>query len=97
MMRFSLDAAGIEKRGGTSYEVDKVELKVFNFLLCDATATVSREESANISTHEAIAVGRAVFSAGKEMLLDPRATGVHFQRETPSCLTSCHLPHSVLH
>ncbi|MBQ2940415.1 MAG: hypothetical protein IJE00_08615 [Clostridia bacterium] len=39
MMRFSLDAAGIEKRNGTSYEVDKVELKVFNFLLCDATAT----------------------------------------------------------
>ena len=35
--------------------------------------------------------------AGKEMLLDPRAMGVHFQGEIPSCLTSCHLPHSVLH
>ena len=39
-----------------------------NDRVCDATAMVSREESANIATHEAIAVGRAIFSAGKEML-----------------------------
>ena len=34
----------------------------------EATETVSREEEINIATHEAIAVGRAMFAAGKELM-----------------------------
>jgi oxygen-independent coproporphyrinogen-3 oxidase len=34
----------------------------------DATATVSYSEDVNIATHEAVAVGRALFSAGKELM-----------------------------
>ena len=39
-----------------------------NDRVCDATATVSREEPVTIATHESIAVGRAIFSAGKDLL-----------------------------
>ena len=39
-----------------------------NDKICEATATVSKEEKVTIATHEAIAVGRAIFSAGKELL-----------------------------
>lgn len=39
-----------------------------NDRVCDATETVSLDEEMNIATHEAIAAGRAVFAAGKEML-----------------------------
>ena len=47
----------------TSYVTIKLNDKV-----CDAFATVSKDEIINIATREAIAVGRAVFSAGKELL-----------------------------
>lgn len=39
-----------------------------NDRVCDSTAAVSREEPVTIATHEAIAVGRALFSAGKDLL-----------------------------
>ncbi len=39
-----------------------------NDRLCEATATVSRELEIVIATHETVAVGRAIFEAGKEML-----------------------------
>ncbi len=39
-----------------------------NDRLCEATETVSLSEEITIATHESIAVGRAVFAAGKEML-----------------------------
>lgn len=39
-----------------------------NDKLCEATESVSRDEEITIATHEAIAVGRAVFAAGKELL-----------------------------
>lgn len=47
----------------TSY----VSMKL-NDKICDATATVSPEEPVSIATREAIAVGRAMFSAGKALL-----------------------------
>ena len=39
-----------------------------NDRVCDATESVSLDEEMNIATHESIAVGRAVFAAGKELL-----------------------------
>jgi len=39
-----------------------------NDRVCEATELVSLAEEITISTHEAIAVGRAMFAAGKEML-----------------------------
>ncbi|MBO5102406.1 MAG: hypothetical protein J6C39_07710, partial [Clostridia bacterium] len=39
-----------------------------NDRVCEATETVSLAEEISISTHESIAVGRAMFAAGKEML-----------------------------
>ncbi len=39
-----------------------------NDKLCEATESVSLAEEINFSTHEAIAVGRAIFAAGKELL-----------------------------
>ena len=39
-----------------------------NDKLCEATETVSRTEQMTIANHESIAVGRAVFAAGKELL-----------------------------
>ena len=39
-----------------------------NDRVCDATASVGVDEPATIATKESIAVGRALFSAGKEML-----------------------------
>ena len=39
-----------------------------NDKLCEATESVSRDEEITIATHEAIAVGRAVFAAGKELI-----------------------------
>ena len=39
-----------------------------NDKLTEATANVSLQEKMSIATHEAIAVGRAMFSAGKELL-----------------------------
>lgn len=61
-----------EVRVGVHYEKDNsivayASIKL-NDKICDATATVSREEIVTIATHEAIAVGRALFSAGKELL-----------------------------
>ncbi len=47
----------------TSY----VSIKL-NDRLCEATETVSLDEDITIATHESIAVGRAIFAAGKEML-----------------------------
>lgn len=49
--------------GVTAYVSIKLNDKV-----CDATATVRHDEVVNIATYEAIAVGRALFSAGKELL-----------------------------
>lgn len=39
-----------------------------NDKLCEATEVVSRDEEISFATHEAIAVGRAIFAAGKELL-----------------------------
>lgn len=39
-----------------------------NDKLCEATESVSLDEEINFATHEAIAVGRAIFAAGKELL-----------------------------
>ncbi len=39
-----------------------------NDKLCEATESVSLSEEINFATHEAIAVGRAVFASGKELL-----------------------------
>ena len=39
-----------------------------NDKICEATESVSYNEEITIATHEAIAVGRAVFAAGKELL-----------------------------
>lgn len=39
-----------------------------NDKISEATATVSPDEEINIATHECIAVGRALFAAGKELL-----------------------------
>ncbi len=39
-----------------------------NDRVCEATATVSPEEEVHISTRASIAVGRAIFAAGKELL-----------------------------
>ena len=39
-----------------------------NDKVCEAIETVSKDEPAAIATQEAIAVGRAMFAAGKEML-----------------------------
>ncbi len=39
-----------------------------NDKLCEATATVSLDEEITFSNHQSIAVGRAIFAAGKEML-----------------------------
>lgn len=39
-----------------------------NDKLCEATATVSYEEEMTFSNHEAIAVGKAIFAAGKELM-----------------------------
>ncbi len=39
-----------------------------NDKVCDATATVAPEETVTIATRESIAVGRALFSAGKDLL-----------------------------
>ena len=39
-----------------------------NDRVCEATATVSKDEQICISEHSAIAIGRAIFAAGKELL-----------------------------
>ena len=52
-----------ENTNVTSY----VSIKL-NDKLCEATESVSLSEEINFATHEAIAVGRAVFAAGKELL-----------------------------
>ena len=39
-----------------------------NDRICEATETVSLDEEMTIATHESIAVGRAIFAAGKELL-----------------------------
>lgn len=52
-----------EPDGVASYVSMKLNDKV-----CEATATVSYDEPATIATHSAIAVGRALFSAGKDLL-----------------------------
>lgn len=50
-------------KGVTAY----VSIKL-NDKLCEATSSVSLDEEITFATHEAIAVGRAVFAAGKELL-----------------------------
>ena len=50
-------------KGVTAY----VSIKL-NDKLCEATSSVSFDEEITFATHEAIAVGRAVFAAGKELL-----------------------------
>ncbi len=52
-----------EDTGVTAY----VSIKL-NDKLCEATETVYLSEEISFATHEAIAVGRAVFAAGKELL-----------------------------
>ena len=49
------------------HETAYVSIKL-NDRVCEATASVSPEEEITISTRAAIAVGRALFAAGKEML-----------------------------
>ena len=39
-----------------------------NDRICEATETVSKSEDITIASHAAIAVGRALFAAGKELL-----------------------------
>lgn len=52
-----------EGGGVTAYASIKLNDK-----LCEATGIVSPEEEITFATHEAIAVGRAIFAAGKELL-----------------------------
>ena len=52
-----------EKKSVTAYASIKLNDK-----LCEATESVSYTEEINFATHEAIAVGRAIFAAGKELL-----------------------------
>ncbi|MBE6537045.1 MAG: coproporphyrinogen dehydrogenase HemZ [Ruminococcaceae bacterium] len=49
--------------GATAYVTMKLNDRV-----CDATASVSAEEDVAIATKESIAVGKALFAAGKDML-----------------------------
>lgn len=51
----------------TGSETAYVSIKL-NDRVCEATETVSCAEKINIATHEALAVGRAFFTAGKELL-----------------------------
>ena len=39
-----------------------------NDRICEATETVTKDEDINIATHASVAVGRAIFAAGKELL-----------------------------
>ncbi len=57
--------------GVTAYVSMKLNDKV-----CDATASVTKDESVTIATHESIAVGRAMFSAGKELLAHTPPWGI---------------------
>ncbi len=52
-----------ETEGVSAY----VSIKL-NDKICEATESVGRDEEITIASHEAIAVGRAVFAAGKELL-----------------------------
>ena len=52
---------------GNGAQTAFVSIKL-NDRVCEATATVSPEEEVYISTRESIAVGRAIFAAGKELL-----------------------------
>ncbi len=54
-----------DKSGKTVVAYVSIKL---NDRVCEATETVSLAEEISISTHESIAVGRAMFAAGKEML-----------------------------
>ena len=49
------------------YVTAYVSMKL-NDRICEATENVSLEEEMSIATHEAIAVGRAIFASGKELL-----------------------------
>lgn len=60
----TVDVTRDEKLGAV---VAYVSIKL-NDRVCDATESVSLEEDISIATHESIAVGRAVFAAGKELL-----------------------------
>ncbi|MBE6635279.1 MAG: coproporphyrinogen dehydrogenase HemZ [Ruminococcaceae bacterium] len=57
--------------GVTAYVSMKLNDKV-----CDASASVSGDESVTIATRESIAVGRAMFSAGKELLAHTPPWGI---------------------
>ena len=56
----------VSDEGGESVSA-YVSMKL-NDKVCEATETVSRAEEVKIATHEAIAVGRAMFTAGRELL-----------------------------
>ena len=47
--------------------ISYVSIKL-NDKLCEATESVSLEDEISFATHEAVAIGRAIFAAGKEML-----------------------------
>ena len=55
-------------RDDDSHSVSAFVSIKLNDRLCEATETVGYDEEITISTHESIAVGRALFAAGKELL-----------------------------
>ncbi len=60
----TLDVYG-DKSNGTVSAYVSIKL---NDRICEATETVSLDEEITIATHESLAVGRAIFAAGKELL-----------------------------
>ncbi len=59
-------SVSVYEEAGTSVTA-YVSIKL-NDKVCEATETVSLQEEMNIATHSSIAVGRALFAAGKELL-----------------------------
>ena len=58
----------IVKENTESSEIYAFASMMLNDRVCEANVTVSRTEEITIATHEALAVGRAIFAAGKELL-----------------------------
>ena len=54
-----------DEEGGNCTAFASIKL---NDKLCESTESVSLSEQINFATHEAIAVGKAIFAAGKELL-----------------------------
>jgi len=54
-------------KDANGYDVATVTMKL-NDVMCYASAEVSPEEDLSLATHSAVAVGRAIFGAGKELL-----------------------------